>query len=70
MSEVIALLQVQVVKVKVRSLVDNFSHIRQVRGDGNCFYRAIGYGYLELVILHGRDAIQDLILLYLRRHIG
>lgn len=26
-----------------------FPYFRSVRGDGNCFYRAIFYGYLEYV---------------------
>lgn len=24
-----------------------FTHLRRVRGDGNCFYRAVGFGWLE-----------------------
>lgn len=25
----------------------NYKFIRRTRGDGNCFYRAFGFGYLE-----------------------
>lgn len=41
-----------------------YSHIRRVRGDGNCFYRAIVYAYLERVIMIGVDGVRDLIELY------
>ena len=28
-------------------LIKKYKHIRRTRGDGNCFYRAFGFGYLE-----------------------
>lgn len=28
----------------------NYSHVRKTRGDGNCFYRAFGFAYLEELI--------------------
>lgn len=35
-------------------------HLRNVRGDGNCYYRSVGYGYFELVIKKGPEYIRDL----------
>ena len=34
----------------VQDLALNYSHVRKTRGDGNCFYRAFGYAYLEVLI--------------------
>jgi ubiquitin thioesterase protein OTUB1 len=34
----------------IHFLADNFD-MRQVRGDGNCFYRAMLYSYLELLVI-------------------
>jgi len=31
----------------IKCLSENFSSMRKVRGDGNCFYRALLFGYLE-----------------------
>ncbi len=28
-------------------MIKNYEYIRRTRGDGNCFYRAFGFGYLE-----------------------
>ncbi len=41
------------------------SHIRYVRYDGNSFYRAFMYSYMEKVILRGRVAIAKFCDLYL-----
>jgi len=49
------------VKTKVEELKKNYSHIRKVRGDGNCFYRAMGYGYIERVIIQGEKAVKELV---------
>jgi len=38
--------------------------VREVRGDGNCFYRSVGYAYLEIIVKKGPDFIQDFINLY------
>jgi hypothetical protein len=33
-----------------------------VRGDGNCYYRSVAYGYIEHLTLSGRDnCLTDLI---------
>ncbi|CAF3516395.1 unnamed protein product [Adineta steineri] len=32
---------------KVSELIKKYKYIRRTRGDGNCFYRAFGFGYLE-----------------------
>jgi len=34
-----------------------FPYYRQVRGDGNCFYRAFIYAYLELLVLKGSKSL-------------
>ena len=35
--------------------------IRRIYGDGNCFYRAVYYGYFEMVINKGKKAIEAII---------
>ncbi|XP_039273241.1 ubiquitin thioesterase OTUB1-like [Styela clava] len=35
---------------KVKILSEKYSHVRKTRGDGNCFYRAFGFGYLEYLL--------------------
>ena len=30
-----------------KELIKRYKYIRRTRGDGNCFYRAFGFGYLE-----------------------
>jgi len=30
-----------------KELIKKYKYIRRTRGDGNCFYRAFGFGYLE-----------------------
>jgi hypothetical protein len=42
------------------SLTTRYSHWRRVRGDGNCFYRAVGYQYLEKLVILGLTPLQDL----------
>ncbi|UJR37034.1 hypothetical protein I4U23_029740 [Adineta vaga] len=32
---------------KISELMKNYKYMRRTRGDGNCFYRAFGFGYLE-----------------------
>jgi len=39
----------------------NIFYWRKTRGDGNCYYRAVGYGYFELIIKKGPEYIQKLI---------
>jgi len=39
----------------------SFSYFRGVRGDGNCYYRSMGYGYVEkLVMTRNAKALRDL----------
>jgi len=38
---------------KIQELKKKYSHIRRVRGDGNCFYRSYLFGILEHFILKG-----------------
>ncbi|XP_068436002.1 ubiquitin thioesterase OTUB2-like [Clinocottus analis] len=42
---------------KYKDLSRQFSTVRQVRGDGNCFYRALCFAHLESV-LHNARALQ------------
>jgi len=35
---------------KVKELKAKYSKLRRTRGDGNCFYRAFGFAYLELLL--------------------
>jgi ubiquitin thioesterase protein OTUB1 len=35
---------------KTAALPQTYSHFRKIRGDGNCGWRAIGYGYFEALI--------------------
>jgi len=35
----------------VDKLIERFTHFRRVKGDGNCYYRAIGYAYIEYLAL-------------------
>lgn len=42
---------------KYKDLSSQFSSVRQVRGDGNCFYRALCFAHLES-ILHNARALQ------------
>ena len=37
---------------KIVDLGTKYSHLRRTRGDGNCFYRAFGFGYLEQLYAH------------------
>ncbi|XP_072031898.1 LOW QUALITY PROTEIN: ubiquitin thioesterase OTUB1-like [Amphiura filiformis] len=36
---------------KVKDLIAHYSHVRKTRGDGNCFFRAFGFAYLEKLLL-------------------
>ncbi|CAJ1073676.1 ubiquitin thioesterase OTUB2 [Xyrichtys novacula] len=42
---------------KYKDLRSQFSSVRQIRGDGNCFYRALFFAHLESV-LHNNRALQ------------
>lgn len=33
--------------VCLKELIQKYKYIRRTRGDGNCFYRAFAFGYLE-----------------------
>lgn len=39
---------------KIDSLSHSFSSMRRTRGDGNCFYRAFIFSYLEGLLLHSQ----------------
>ncbi|RYH28801.1 hypothetical protein EON65_10880, partial [archaeon] len=37
-------------RLGIQHLAGQYHHMRQVRGDGNCFYRALWFGYLEILL--------------------
>jgi ubiquitin thioesterase protein OTUB1 len=41
------LLEDKIYQDKVSELIKKYKYIRRTRGDGNCFYRAFGFGYFE-----------------------
>ncbi|CAF2462484.1 unnamed protein product [Rotaria sp. Silwood2] len=38
-----------------KELIKKYKYIRRTRGDGNCFYRAFGFGYLEQNLNHKNE---------------
>lgn len=37
------------------------AYYRRIRGDGNCYYRAVAYGYIEMIVLtRNSEALRDL----------
>lgn len=44
---------------KVEDLLNGYAYIRRTRPDGNCFYRAFGYGYFEN-LLHNKNEYKNL----------
>ena len=54
--------KVEIAAQKSKELKEkNIFYWRKTRGDGNCYYRAVGYGYFELIIKKGSKYIQKLI---------
>lgn len=44
--------------VSPQELSKRFSAIRKTKGDGNCFYRALGYSYLESLLGKSREVLK------------
>jgi len=44
-----------VYRQKIEDLKARYKNIRKVRGDGNCFFRAFGFGYLERLLDHPEE---------------
>ncbi|KAK3784632.1 hypothetical protein RRG08_003440 [Elysia crispata] len=40
---------------KIEDLKSRFKNLRKTRGDGNCFYRAFGFAYLETLLSNGKE---------------
>lgn len=40
---------------KIKTLGESYSSVRKTRGDGNCFFRAFGFGYLEHLMKNKDD---------------
>lgn len=49
---------------KVKDLAEKYSSLRKTRPDGNCFFRAFAYGYLEYLVKNKDDyeKFRDLVL--------
>lgn len=49
---------------KVKDLAEKYSSLRKTRPDGNCFFRAFAYGYLEYLVKNKEDyeKFRDLVL--------
>ena len=45
---------------EIKKITENINGYRKVMGDGNCFYRAFGYQYLEY-LSQNRDQLEALI---------
>ncbi|XP_066132056.1 ubiquitin thioesterase OTUB2 isoform X4 [Saccopteryx bilineata] len=43
---------------KIQELSKRFTAIRKTKGDGNCFYRALGYSYLESLLGKNREILK------------
>lgn len=53
-----ALLQRSPLPCLPQELSKRFSAIRKTKGDGNCFYRALGYSYLESLLGKSREVLK------------
>ncbi|MBV95777.1 Ubiquitin thioesterase OTUB2, partial [Eschrichtius robustus] len=47
---------------KIQELSKRFTAIRKTKGDGNCFYRALGYSYLESLLGKSREILKQVAL--------
>lgn len=43
------------VLTKIDNLHKDFSYMRRVAGDGNCFYRAFAFAYFEYLLCHQQE---------------
>ena len=39
----------------MQDLKKKYSHLRRTRGDGNCFFRALAFAYLEVLLKDKTD---------------
>lgn len=46
----------------LQDLKDKYSYMRRTRGDGNCFFRAFGFAYMEQ-LLQDKDEQQRLVII-------
>lgn len=44
-----------VYQAKIRDLRTRYSQLRRTRGDGNCFFRAFAFGYMESLLLQNKS---------------
>ena len=52
-------------KSRLNEIKNKIKFMRKMRGDGNCYYRAVIYLYVEKLILKGPTQINDFIETYL-----
>ncbi|KAK6180862.1 hypothetical protein SNE40_008838 [Patella caerulea] len=45
----------EIFKLKIDDLKGRYKHMRKTRGDGNCFFRAFGFAYLEQLLNNNTD---------------
>ncbi|CAL1526878.1 unnamed protein product [Lymnaea stagnalis] len=45
----------EVYRHKIENLKTRYANLRKTRGDGNCFFRAFGFGYLETLLSNPTD---------------
>uniref|UniRef100_A0A6I8NU17 Ubiquitin thioesterase n=1 Tax=Ornithorhynchus anatinus TaxID=9258 RepID=A0A6I8NU17_ORNAN len=43
---------------KIQELSKRFTSVRKTKGDGNCFYRALGFAYLESLLGNDREILR------------
>lgn len=53
--DILTLLQEQPEDAKYQDISKRYAFIRRIRGDGNCFYRALSYGHLESLLGNKRE---------------
>lgn len=46
------------ISISPQELSKRFAAIRKTKGDGNCFYRALGYSYLESLLGKSREILR------------
>lgn len=51
-----------VMPILVSELQDKYkiNFLRRIRGDGNCYYRSVYFGYFEMIISQGFDTLHSL----------
>jgi len=48
-----------------QNLEKKYSRFRRTRGDGNCFYRAFGFAYMELLLQDQEELARFVIIIFI-----